>query len=453
MPGFSFAPMVVAQQTDYSVELANNIENTILTAEASNANATLTISEAGSGNTSRGSGAPVSLPLMIDAGARKDVTINVAAQDTEVPPVPYTVAISRASAMDRGELGFMLEMTGIDLTPVPNADDPSGTRYTGEIIDVNRETTISASATADGVSVQSVKLRGMDMEHIKGGIPQNLSRSSTAVATILLPQAAVQIEIVVRRNDMTEDDYTEATYIVDIDDVIVLEDLQLTGLEDGDPYEFDPFDNDYTVMVANDNTTLTVTPRLPELDQRTTYTIFEGSTERAENESASILFNVVDQPKTIRVVLTAPGLTTTYTVIATREASDNANLSVLRIEPIVGDATSFKDLDTETIYQYQIDNPVVGDKAESVRLVAETEHSSAMITEFTIDGTERASAISSDKTKIDTNIDFAEGDEKVIEIKLLAQDDQTTNTYMVTIKQPTKPRYTAGDAEGLIVSG
>ena len=184
---------------------------------ANNADATLTISE-GNNVPRDPPNRQGSLAITLVEGEHKVIRILVTAQDTTVQAA-YTVTVSRASAMDRATLGFVLAMR--DITVEIDPDDDSGTVYIGKATGRIENTTASASVTATGVSIQSIRL-GEDensenyvirspVELMANANPVTISRS------IPLAGGSAQIVIVVRRADDTEDDYTEANYIVNIE--------------------------------------------------------------------------------------------------------------------------------------------------------------------------------------------------------------------------------------------
>ena len=180
---------------------------------------------------------------------------------------------------------------------------------------------------------------------------------------------------------------------------IVLENLELTGLKSDDAYRFDSFVRDYTVMVANDNPTLTVRPMLAFRDSAVAYTIFENGVELRQDADGSVSVPLdLGQTKALRVALKVANLTTTnYVVRATREPSDDANLRFLRISHDGGVASS---LDvTRTNYIYEIVNLTARGEVSDVLLEAGVENSSATIIGYTIDDDtiNRADGISADQ--------------------------------------------------------
>ena len=425
MPQFDFDPSTATQEVrKYSVELPNDTEDVELSATAANANATLVIRD-GMRNSGRAMQS-ASLTVPVNRGMSKDITISATAQDRTI--TTYTVVISRAASVTRSALGFMLRMSDVELDP----EGDSETEYRGELISTATETVASAAATAAGVSIRSILLGGTD--YILNDNPVDLSANAASAPiskAIPLQRGANRITLVLRRTDSTEDGYTEATYTATVIRPLILQTLGLDGLSDDDPYRFDAFTRNYTVTVARDSDNLVVSPVLLDRDNGIVeYTIFDADEEvtQAANGSATIPFNV-NETKDITVALVAPGATTSnYVVRATREASDNANLQTLNILPASGadPLTEFDNLATSANYVYTIPNPIVGDKITSVSLQAQTAHPGATIIEFTIDGAD---------ADIREAIPFvdAEGEDKIVSFKVLAENEQTSKTYTVTI--------------------
>ena len=443
IPQFDFDASTATQEVrKYSVELPNDTEDVELSATAANANATLVIRD-GMRNSGRAMQS-ASLTVPVNRGMSKDITISVTAQDRTA--TTYTVVISRAASVTQGALGFMLRMSDVALDPVSD----SGTEYRGELISTATETVASAAAIAAGVSIRSIGVDNTD--YILNDNPVDLSANAASVPiseAIPLQRGANRITLVVRRADSTEDGYTEQHYSVTVIRPLVLQALGLGGLSDDDPYRFDPFTRNYTVTVANERDNLVVSPTLFSGDNGiVAYTIFDAEDEvsQAANGSATIPLDV-DKPKNITVALVAPGATTSnYVVRATREASDNANLRTLQVVSGENTLADFGNLATSANYVYTIPNPIVGIKTSIIRVRAMPAHSGATIIDFTIDGAD---------ADIRDAISFvdAEGEDKIVSFKVLAENGQTSKTYTVTIdrerNQDTRLR-TLGVSPGLL---
>ena len=89
------------------------------------------------------------------------------------------------------------------------------------------ETTILVSVTRSNVSVQRILVNGIDPRQDTSVRRLPLLSSTDVSGTISLPEGGARIEIVVRLDDGTEDGFTEASYIVDIGDVIILDALDI----------------------------------------------------------------------------------------------------------------------------------------------------------------------------------------------------------------------------------
>ena len=422
LPGFSFDPATATQDASYSLELANDVANTTLTAVANNTSATLTITE--------GSDAPsaanrkVDVPVTLTEGESKDFTIVVTAQDTTVMAT-YTVTLSRAGAelSDNANLSV--------LRVVPNVG--SATSFGNLATDINymyniANPVVGDKATSVMLEAETENSNARIIEFTVDGEPATLGD------TILLGDGETKIaRIRVRAQDMT----TFKTYTVTITRQRS-QDTRLSRLEVSPSrslpgFSFDPAtatqDASYSLELANNvaNTTLTAVAN----NTSATLTITERSNPpSAANRRVAVPVMLTEgESKDFTIVVTAQDTTVmaTYTVTLSRagaELSDNANLSVLRVVPNVGSATSFGNLATDINYMYNIANPVVGDKAESVRLVAETANSNARIIEFTVDG---------EPATLGDTISLGDGETKIARIRVRAQDMTTFKTYTVTI--------------------
>ena len=204
----------------------------------------------------------------------------------------------------------------------------------------------------------------------------------------------------------------------------------MTKLAADDPYVFNSFDNDYTVTVASDSPTLTVAPMLPPEDNRTTYRIFEGNTQRAQNQSASIRFDVVNQPKVIRVELTAPGVTTnTYTITATRALSDDVSLQEVAVN-----GTPVLDEDMDRTYREELKFDV-----ETATITAVASNSSATVTIME----ENMEDVNGDQ-RAETSVNLANtGASRTLMIEVTAQNG-STQTYTLIVTRAGSPDATLG---------
>ena len=197
------------RQTGYSIELPHDIANTTITVMTANKHARLTIREANEPPSSMYR--LIRQPIAIAAGTHTTATIVVTAQDGSTQT--YTVVISRASAMDRIALGFMLNLSGINL------ENESATTYISQLSSATTNTIASASVTAAGVSIQSIRLNDDLQEYVEGSNPLHLdaNMSATTVSQIIpLLRDENRITIVLRRADNTEDGYTEVNYIASV---------------------------------------------------------------------------------------------------------------------------------------------------------------------------------------------------------------------------------------------
>ena len=201
----SLSPII----TRYIVELSSEQANTAVDAMANNEHATLTIQES---SDSAGPSRSARLPVTIAAGNRKEVTIEVTAQNGDTDT--YSVIISRASVMDRSTLGFEADLSGVDPLTFTNGN------LVGKLEDANiANTVVSASVDVGGVSIQHIRVGGdTTTDYVIGGAALTLTEDAAAVpiSRSIPVTIGTQITLVIRRADNTEDGYTEASYTIDI---------------------------------------------------------------------------------------------------------------------------------------------------------------------------------------------------------------------------------------------
>ena len=358
-------------------------------------------------------------------GARQILTIEVTAQDGTTRN--YIVTVVRASRTDNKLRGLQLldnlNQPDPDLSLAPGFDENI---FKYEVIGM-----IEPRITLEiepGIG-QIIRIGGDSFPDDQGNRTQGGDKIRVFRS---LEYGDNTIEIRVEAENGVEQ-----LYEVTVFRPVLLVDLVLVGLRD--PYSFDDaFVTSYTVVIPNQTPRLEVTPTVPEPEGTTiTYTISERA-EGAEQSKRLIQSTEVSisqdieldegQTKLITIRLEAPnGTSNTYTVRATRELSRNADLGSLEILSGENSIRKFSNLTTGRIYMEDVDNPTT-----SIRLVAQTSNTNAMIIDFRV-GVSTSTGVSMDKRSIDATIPLDEGEMTTITIKVLAQDNETSQTYMVRV--------------------
>ena len=427
----------------YNTIIPEEVMNTTVTAVAEHSSATVTIIEVGGDGSvvSRIGSAKRGINLR-NTGDIKTLQIIVTAQN-EMTSRTYILTVERTgSAID--DL-IDLRVTGhreAGLEP----DFPIAT---------NREYKVTGDIGAQ-IRLQMTARPGQTVT-INDEDPPLIDGSSDMQVTASTPRDLEYGENPIKINVLAQDGITSQNYMLDAFRPVNLAGLDIQRLIP----TFNPFERNYRVTIPNGIDRLTVAPSIPE-DSGITYTIFEQAEGRdrprrvrssMQTSISEPIFFAQGQTKVITIELVANGTMNTYTVTAERLFRDNANLKTLRIVPNEGSPTSFTNLATDTSHEYQIPTRIVNDNINSVTLEAEVADSSATISDFTIDSDD---LLATSVPRIDRNIRFNPGEEKVIRIEVTAQDEETTQGYTVTIKkQPsrdTRLKYT-GSLAGWISAG
>ena len=348
-------------------------------------------------------------------GGSTEIKIVVTAQD-EVTTRGYIVRVTRALSSDANLS---------TLSVVPGTLEPSFTPE-GTVYAV-RDAIVESFVLTVGAKVNqavSIALNNAAPELLIASNAE--SRSASRSIALEYGENTLTIEV-------TASDETSKTYIVTAVRPVFLNSLSLTGLKSDDPFVFDPNRERYTVTIANESPELGVEAAVAS-GTNLSYTILDGSNVITQDRFgiASIPFNA-GETKTITIVVRATnGTIKRYIVQGTREISNDASLATLQLLP---EALGFSFNPANVRHTLNIPNPVVGDKATSIKLKAAGTHSDAVITMFTVN-TAAGEGISADKNKIDTDISVDEGETKRIIIEVTAQDGETTKSYTVLLTRP-----------------
>ena len=415
--GFIFNPTTDTHAIrSYSIELPSTMANTTVTATANNENARLTIRESTgeAGSPSRSA----SLAVMVTEGDRKDITIEVTAQNGTTET--YRVIISRASAMDRSTLGFEAELSGVTLT----ADIL--TSYTGTRIDSSSDNTIaSASVDVGGVSVERIWVDDdTETNYILGGTAQSLTAdAAAAVISRAIPLPARKIILVLRRTDNTEDGYTEASYTINIEAPDEQSsDTSLASLTAGATI-LTVVENQtaYTASIGEEVSETTVTAVARDSRAVVIIMVDDVSTEAIGSVSRRIAIDGTGTSKLIDIRVRAEDNTFgDYTLTVNRDASSDTSLESLEVG-----SEAFEEIeDGEFNYEVRI-----GEDTENTIVTVTARHSQALVTissrgDLDVGGNAQSAS---------KPISLATGESKELRIVVTAQDRTTTRSYTVRV--------------------
>ena len=375
---------VDANTKDYTVEVPNEVNTYVVNPVPSNPNATVEMIV-------DGKVVDPADPIDLKVGDNP-ITIVVTAEDGTTQET-YTVIVTRDPSHNSG-------LT--DLVPSAGTLSPTFAEGTTAYTDTvsNDVTSITLTpVTAD--STATVTINGKTVP------------SGTASEEIPLEVGKNEITTVV-----TAQDGTTTTYTV----VVTREPSNNSGLTDLAISEgtlspaFAEGTTAYTATVSNNIENITVTPVIA--DPTATITV-NGIPVPSGTSSADLPLKVGENE--IKTVVTAEdGTTTTYTVIVTREPSDNAGLADIT----VSEGTLNPIFDTDT-HDYKVDVPYATD--------------SIVITPVTTDPTETVEMIVDGKVIDPANpVDLKVGD-NVITVVVTAEDGTTKETYTVVVTREEAP--------------
>ena len=292
-------------------------------------------------------------------------------------------------------------LSALTLSDVPFGTFASGTTsYTAQVANSVTETTVTPTVNDSGATYV-IKLGGVT--------------DADGVVSLSVGSNVITIEVT------AEDDTTTRTYTVTVTRLVSLQqkstDATLSGLtlSEINIGTFASGTTSYTASVANSVTETTVTPTVN--DSGATYVIKLGGVTDADGVvSLSVGSNVI----TIKVTAEDDETTQTYTVAVTRAEppSTDAKLSALTLSGIV-----FGTFDsTTTTYSAQVANSV------SQTTVTPTLNHSGASYVIKLDGV----------TDVDGVVSLSVGS-NVITVQVSAEDDETTQTYTVTVSRAEPP--------------
>ncbi|MBC6413467.1 MAG: cadherin-like beta sandwich domain-containing protein, partial [Chromatiales bacterium] len=386
---------------NYTVLVANSIEELMVTATATNANATITVD-----GTDVDSGDPSQL-IELAEGEVTTITIIVTAQDGTMRE--YTIAVTRAPSAD-ATLSSLMLTDSVGDTPVRVAPEPfdAGTfDYNAAVLDTVSTVTVTVSAANENAEIR------VGSDEVESGMSFDVALGD--------PGSATDIEIEVTAQDgMTTRTYTITVNRAERPDAndATLFDLALMLTDtDGTRIELSPAfastRTSYSAGVAHTVGNLAVTPTA----RNSSATIVVNNTSVSSGDSTEVLLGDVGQSTDIVVTVTAADGSTTasYTVTVSRALSNDATLSNLAVSP-----GTLSETFGSTTLNYTVS---VGNDIEELTVTATATDDNATIM-VDDEGVERGSTISA--------ITLTEGAVTTITVVVTAQDG-TENTYTIAV--------------------
>ena len=383
--------------TSYSASVANDVASVTLTAAATNDNARLTLTVNDEEVESTGSNsANRNIPLR--EGETTRIRIKVTAQDGETTQT-YSIEVSRAPS-DNAALSH-LQLSEGTLAPL---FAPHITSYSASVGNDVASLTVTPSTSNDNATVT---------------VNGNEVTSDSASDAISLALGNNTIPVVVTAQDGTTTQSYSITVTraaVNASDVATLSALSLSPESLNETFASST--TSYTVSVANDVASVTLTAAATNDNARLTLTVDDEDVESSSSSSANRNIPLREGETTrIRIKVTAEDGTTTqtYNIEVSRAASDNAALSYLQLS-----AGTLAPLFDPHITSYSAS---VANAVERMTLTPTTANENATVTVDDV-------AVSSGNASAD--IALSEG-ENSISVVVTAQDGTTTQSYSITV--------------------
>ena len=374
--------------TSYSAQVANSVSQTTVTPTVNDSGASYLIKLGGVED------ADGVISLSVGSNV---ITIEVTAEDDDTTET-YTATVTRASPSTDATLS---ELT---LSDVDFGTFASGTTsYSAQVANSVSRTTVKPTVN-DSEASYAIKLGGVT--------------DADGVVSLSVGSNVITVEVT------AEDDNTTRTYTVTVARAeppstdATLSELTLSGIEFG---TFDSTTASYSAQVANSVSQTTVTPTLNDLGA--SYVIKLGGVKDADGVvSLSVGSNVI----TVEVTAEDDEATRTYTVTVTRAEppSTDATLSELTLSGI-----EFGTFDpTATAYSAQVANSV---SQTTVAPTVNDPEASYVI---------KLGAVTDADGEVLLNVGS-----NVITVEVTAEDDNTTQTYTVTVTraEPLAPELSS----------
>ena len=381
--------------TSYTASVSNSVSETTVTPTVNDSGASYVI-KLGSVEDADGV-----IPLSVGSNV---VTVVVTAEDTTTTRT-YTVTVSRSAPPSTDATLKALSLSDITLGSFKSVT----TSYSASVAYSVSQTTVTPTVNDSGASYV-IKLGGV--EDADGVIPLSVGSN------------VITIEVT------AEDDDTTQTYTVIVTRAspstdATLSALTLSGIDFG---TFASGTTSYSAQVANSVSQTTITPTVN--DSEASYVIKLGGVTDADGVvSLSVGNNVV----TVEVTAEDDSTTRTYTVTVTRAEppSTDATLSALTLSGI--DFGTFDS--TTTSYSARVANSVLQ------TTVTPTVNDSGASYVIKLGGVEDADSVVS--LSVGSN---------VVTVEVTAEDDNTAQTYTVTVTR-AEPPSTDATLRSLTLSG
>ena len=369
--------------TTYSAQVANSVSQTTVTPTVNDSGASYFIKL---GGVTDADGV-----VLLSVGSNA-ITVEVTAEDDSTTKT-YTVTVTRAEPPSTDATLSALTLSGIDFGTFA-----SGTAsYSAQVANSVSQTTVAPTVKHSGASYV-IKLGGVT--------------DADGVVALSVGSNVITVEVT------AEDGETTQTYTVTVTRAAppsmdaTLSALSLSGIDFG---TFDSSTTTYSAQVANTVSQTTVTPTVN--DSGATYVIKLGGVTDADGVvSLSVGSNVI----TVEVTAEDDNTTRTYTVTLTRAEppSTDATLSALTLSHV-----SFGTFASGTTsYSAQVASSV------SQTTVTPTLNDSGASYVIKLDGV----------TDVDGVVSLSVGS-NVITVQVSAEDDETTQTYTVTVSRAEPP--------------
>ncbi|MDH5301220.1 MAG: cadherin-like beta sandwich domain-containing protein [Gammaproteobacteria bacterium] len=372
--------------TDYTASVANNVTSFTLTPAAEDPNSTITIN----GQTVVTGRPSPAFPLEI---GRNVIVMVVTAADGRTQRA-YTFVVTREAGVNANLVGLTLSTGTLDQSFNTNLLE-----YTATV--PNAVSSISLVPTSESAN-STIAVNG---------IPVNSGQTS---ASISLAVGSTAISVVVT----AQDDWTQRVYRLTVtrSDVVLrsnnanLFSLNANGVTLSPA--FSPSVTYYTASVANNVSSLALTPKL--VDSRAGVTV--NSSVAVDGQSSNVALNVGDNPITVLVTAEDGFTQKNYTLLVKRQARTNADLSNLVLLP-AGMSPAF----SAGVFSYSLS---VADTVHSVSLTPVLADNAATVK---INGLGVPGGVAS-------SVAVSPGSNQ-IRVQVIAQDGVTTNTYVVNISR------------------
>ena len=369
----------------YSAQVSNSVTETTVTPTVNHSGASYVIKLGGVTN------ADGTVSLAVGSNV---ITIEVTAEDGETTRT-YTVTVIRATPPSTDATLSALTLSGINFGTFASGT----TSYTAQVAYSVSETTVTPTVNDSGAS-HVIKLGGVT--------------DSDGVIDLAVGSNVITIAVT------AEDDSTTRTYTITVTRAEPPStDATLSGLTLSGGIDFGTFASgttSYTAQVGNDVLQTTVTPTAN--DSAATYVIKLGGVTDSDGViDLAVGSNVI----TIAVTAEDDSTTRTYTITVTRAEppSTDATLSGLTLSGGIDFGTFASGT---TSYTAQVGNDVLQ------TTVTPTANDSAATYVIKLGGV----------TDSDGVIDLAVGS-NVITIAVTAEDDETTQTYTITVTRAEPP--------------